>query len=103
MEKKVRSVVLFLAVYVLIFMVGFRSGEIYNRMKKGYKAEKVVVPVSDVYYVIEERDYGTYRYTDIRECGSSDPLIQFLYNEKLKPILEQKKVRIYKSNGDRVY
>ncbi len=103
MEKKVRNVALFLALYVLIFIVGFRSGEIYNRMKKGYKAEKVVVPILDVYYVVEERDYGTGRYTDVRTCGDGDPLIQILYNEKLKPILEEKKVRIYKSNGDRIY
>ena len=103
MEKKARSAVLVIVLYVVIFIVGFRAGEIYNRMKKGYKAEKVVVPVSDVYYVVEERDYGTYRYTDVRACGDGDPLIQILYNAKLKPILEEKKVRIYKSNGDRVY
>lgn len=103
MEKKDRGLALFLALYVLIFVVGFRSGEIYNRMKRGYKAEKVVVPASDVYYVVEERDCGAGRYTDVRECGSGDPLIQFLHNEKLKPILEQKKVRIYKSDGDRIY
>ena len=103
MEKKVRSVVLVLVLYVVIFIVGFRTGEIYNRLKKGYKAEKVVVPISDVYYVVEDRDYGTYRYTDVRACGDGDPLIQLLNNKKLKPILEQKKVQIYKSNGDRVY
>ena len=103
MEKKVRNVVLLLALYVLIFIVGFRAGEIYNRMKRGFKAEKVVVPISDIYYVVEDRDYGTYRYTDFRECGSGDPLIQFLYNENLKPILGEKKLRIYKSSGDRIY
>jgi hypothetical protein len=103
MDNKRRQVILFIIAYALVFVVGFRAGEIYNRMKRGYKAEGIVVPVQGSYYVVEERDYGTYRYTDIFECGTDHVLIKCLLTEKLKPLLKSKNIQIYDMNGDRVY
>lgn len=45
MEKKVRSTLIILVLYAVIFWIGFCAGEAYHRMKNGYTAERIAVPM----------------------------------------------------------
>lgn len=58
MDRKNRNVILLVVAYCLVLVIGFRSGEIYNRMKKGYKAEGIVVPAQGSYVVVESATTG---------------------------------------------
>ena len=106
---KIRKVLLLLLVYALIFWIGFRIGEINNRVKRGFQVrdpEAIVVNDSrtqDYYYLVEDMDYGTYKYTNISEVAGNNAIIKFLYNEKLKPLLKKKNLKIYSASGEELY
>ena len=104
--ENMRKIILLLAVYLLIFWVGFRMGEIHNRMKNRIKVEKIIIPAqSEIksYYVIEEASEANSGHVSFREVNGEDVMIKFLYNEKLKPLLKSRNLKIYTSEGDRVY
>ena len=104
MAAKAKSVIILLAVYLLIFWVGFRSGEIYNRIKKGFRLERIVVPVEkrDVFYIVEQRD-STVDFTKCDIADGKNVIMDLYNNEKLRPLLKLKKLQIYDSKGDRIY
>ena len=103
MDKRLKNLVILLLVYGLVFWLGFRSGEIYNRVKKGMQVEKIRIPTESSYYAVEEKDFGTYRTVDFYELGDTNVIIKFLFNENLKPLLKLRNIKIYDSKGERIY
>lgn len=92
-----------LLVYVLALWIGFRSGEIYNRMKNKVQIEKIAVTSltqPKIFFVVEKKDNGDVEFS---KAGEEDVIIKFLYNEKLKPLLKRKDIEIYDSKGARIY
>ena len=104
MAAKAKSVIILLAVYVLIFWVGFRAGEIYNRVEKGFRLERIAVPVQnvDAYYIVEERGSAV-EFTKCAVSDTNNAIMDIYNNEKLRPLLKLKKIQIYDSKGDRIY
>ncbi len=99
MAKMIRRVILFLIVYGLIFWVGFRAGEISNRMRSFEK----VVSQPQTFFLIEKHDYGNYSIVTFDEVSEVHPIIKFFNNKNLKDLLKLRDLQIYKSNGERVY
>ncbi len=56
MGKKIKIAVIALVVYMLVFSVGFKSGEAYLRMKQPMKFEKIMIPppssAPNSYYIV---------------------------------------------------
>ena len=44
-DKKIKKAVLILVFWAIVFWVGFRSGEVYNRMKTKIQVERILAPV----------------------------------------------------------
>lgn len=106
MVKKVRMAILFLVIYAFLFWIGFRSGEVYNRTKNKVQVEKIIVketPPDKLFYVLEERDYGTYKCVEFNEFYENQIIMKFFFNKKLRPLLKLRKLKIYNSKGDRIY
>ena len=106
MVKRIRMTILFLAIYALLFWIGFRSGEIYNRMKSKIQIEKIIVKEKShdkIFYVVEEKDYGAYKSTDFYEIPETHMFIRFFQSEKLRPLLKLRNMKIFDSEGNRIY
>ena len=109
MGKKIKTIFLLLSVYLLVFWVGFKSGSIRARMQKRIQVEKVEVAVTpatprpEVFYVFEKHDYGNYRSETIEEAYSNSPIIKVFMNEKLRHLLKDRDMQIYKESGERLY
>lgn len=105
MSKKTRTVILFLIGYTIALLVGFRSGEVYNRMKNRVMVEKVEMPaeptrVVNRYYAVEISRGNDASYSEFSE---NDVLIKIFNNEKLRPLLKLKNIQIYNKDGERLY
>lgn len=104
MAKEVRKIVWLLAVYIIIFWIGFRSGEIYNRIKNKVKIENVVIPVGmpepRKFYIVETDRLGGISFADVDE---TDVRIKFFLNKNLKPLLKLRNLKIYTVRGERIY
>lgn len=113
MFKKTKTIIMLLSVYILIFWVGFKSGEIHHRMSNKRKVEKIAFPVPEqskkkLYYiiekvVIEKVNHDHYTTLELTEVGANDMVIQFFLNKKLRPLLKLRNLRIYTSRGTRIY
>jgi len=110
MHKKARTIITLLLVYVLMFWIGFRSGEIYSRSKK--KLEVVIVPrplpplppsLIRTFYVVEKQDYGKYSQVNFSEINEKDITIKFFLDKRLRPLLKMRNLKIYTSKGGRIY
>lgn len=107
MDKKTKAIILFLGAYMLVFWIGFKSGTIYLRMKNRVQVEKVVTvvpPAPPQFYIVEKRDYGSYSAVTY-ESGDegNNTIIQMFMNEKVRPLLKSRNIKIYKSTGEQVY
>jgi len=106
MDGRVRKFLILGSLYVLALWIGFRAGEIYVRSTTKIQVQKILVPevnAIEVYYVVEEVDYGTRKDWAFYTLDSNHAMIKCLFNEKLKPLLKLKKMQIYNAKGDRVY
>ncbi|MDD5421821.1 MAG: hypothetical protein WC592_01205 [Candidatus Omnitrophota bacterium] len=104
MEKSIKRLIIFLLVYLVLFWIGFRSGEIYNRMKNKVAIERVIIPQSPRYYYIVENSTGNWGSTvTFSRVGEDDTILQFFFNEKLRPLLKLRDLKIYKNDGERIY
>jgi len=106
MDKRIRQIILFLVIYGFLFLIGFKSGEAYHRMKNRLGFEKIDVTREAFpkrYYIVETRDFGTYSDTTFNEVGDDDTVIRFYQNENLKPLLKLRKLSIYNLKGERIY
>lgn len=100
MVKKSRSLIFLLAAYVLIFFIGYRAGEINNRLKRGVNVQKVA---PENYYMVEEIDYGNYHRAEFYEINSTNLIMKFYNDPRLKPLLKLRNIKIYKNDGERIY
>lgn len=107
MSKETRKIVILLIVYLIALWTGFRSGEIYNRMKNKIKIERVGIPCvkvipSKLFYIVEKRGDADKDivYTEIPE---TDIIMKLYFNEKLRPLLKSRNIQIYTKNGERLY
>ena len=109
MGKKIKTVLLLLVVYLLVFWVGFKSGSIYVRMQKKMQVERVEIavtpstPLPQTFYVVERLDYGNYSRETIEEAYSYSPIIKIFMNEKLRLLLKSRDIKIYAETGERIY
>lgn len=107
-EKMIRRIVVFLIIYGLIFLVGFRSGEIANRMKNKTKIETIPIPrpigpVDRHFYTIERTDHGIFKELSFQEISESNTIMKFFFNKKLRPYLKMRDLKIFSSRGVRIY
>lgn len=113
---KARRVVIVCLVYFLVFWIGLKSGEAYYRMRNKLEADKQrllsppapvlpepVKPGPRVYFTVERFDRGNYTTVNFEEISETSPIIKFLSNEKLKPLLKLRDIQIYAETGERVY
>lgn len=103
MDKKIKTAILMLAVYLLVFGVGFKSGAAYLRMQRKVEIERVVVPDYPQFYVVEKHDRGTYSDVTFEKANAGSPIIEIFMNEKLRPLLKLRDIKIYKQTGEQVY
>lgn len=110
MDKKIRRIGLFLAAYVFMFWVGFRSGEIHNRIYKK-DMDKVLSEISPIiaprpmrnFYIVERQYYDNYSKTIFEFVNESDTRIRLFLNRRLRSLLKQRKIKIYTLKGVRIY
>lgn len=103
MDKKTKTAILMLGVYLLVFGVGFKSGAAYLRMQRNVQAERIVVPAYPQFYIVERHDYGTYSNVTFEKADKNTAIIEIFMNEKLKPLLKLRDIKIYQSSGEQVY
>ncbi len=106
MDKRLKKVLLFALAYALLFLVGFKVGEASHRMKNKLQYEKIAITHERLpkrYYIVETHDQGSYSNVTFAEVGDDDPVVKFLRNDKLKPLLKLRKLEIYDLEGERLY
>jgi len=103
MDKKIKIPVLMLVVYLIVFGIGFKSGMIYFRMQKKLQVERIVIPDYPQFYIVERHDHGGYNSVTFTKANKDDPIIEIFMNEKLRPLLKQRDIKIYKPTGEQVY
>ena len=106
MDKKIRNIVIFSCVYLLIFWIGFKSGAAYLRMQNKIRVEKIEIPEPPppvFYYVVEKNNYGSYSNVNIVEVKKDNTLMKIFFNDKLRPLLKTRDIEIYTMDGDRIY
>jgi hypothetical protein len=100
MVTKRKDLIFLLVAYIVIFWIGYRTGEINTRLKRTVTAPKVT---PDNFYMVEDIDYGTYRRTEFYEISGTNLIMRFFYDPKLRPLLKTRNIKLYKSNGERIY
>lgn len=105
MGKKIKIAILLLAVYLLIFWIGFKSGVLYLRMHNKVQLERVEIPgpILAGYIVVEKPKADNYTYDSMRLVDENNVFIKVFMNEKLRPLLKRFDVEIYKETGERIY
>ncbi len=108
MSEKIRRVIIFFIVYGLIFLIGFKTGITYLRMKTKIEVEKVLIKDEEVagpkvYYIVEKYNYGSHSHVFFYEQNDNDVIMKFFYNEKLKPLLKMRDIKIYTKEGEEIY
>lgn len=103
MDKKIKIAILLLSVYLIVFWIGFKSGTIYLRMQRKVQVERIVMPEYPQFYIVEKHDHGTYSDVTFDKANASDPIVEIFMNEKLRPLLKLRDIKIYKSTGEQVY
>ena len=110
MDKKIRKVIMFVVAYILMFWVGFRSGEIYSRMykKAGVRREPAEIqsslsPSVRYFYIADFRNYGHYTETTLEFVNETDTRIRIFLNKRLRHLLKLRKMKIYTLKGVRIY
>lgn len=105
-DKTVKKVILILAFWALVFWVGFRSGEVYNRMKTKILVERILAPAKPMvrsYYLVERHQYNGYSTVTFDEVGDQNAVMKFFFSKKLRPLLKLRDIKIYASKGGRIY
>ncbi|OGW85337.1 MAG: hypothetical protein A2987_06295 [Omnitrophica bacterium RIFCSPLOWO2_01_FULL_45_10] len=97
--EKIKKIILLVSVYTLIFWVGFRLGEIYNRSSK----RPAPRPAPRIFYIVERHADATHSWVDINSAGVDHMFIKFFLNKDLRPLLKYKNIKIYSSRGVRIY
>lgn len=107
MSKKIKIAIVLLGVYLLVFLVGFKSGSAYMRMQKNIQFDRVEVAVApadpETFYVVENIDYGGYSRETIEDAYPTSTIIKVFMNEKLRPLLKSRDIKIYNEAGERIY
>lgn len=105
MPEKRKKALIFILIYGLIFILGFKSGEISNRIKNKLKLEQIPVSTQTnrIFYVTEKLDFGTYKETRFYELGENDILIKMFMNKTTRPLLKKRDLEIYDTKGERLY
>ena len=106
MSTKTRKIIMILALYAVALFIGFRTGEIYYRMRNKFKIEKVKLPYVDIlkyYYIVETLPMNGYKEVNFIEVHEKDVRMKFFFNKKLRPLLKQRGIKIYTQAGDRIY
>jgi hypothetical protein len=101
--NKTRKTLLFLLIYIIIFWLGFKSGEVHNRIKDPAKLSEIMPPRPAIFYVVEKIDYGNYSRTQFSLIHPDNIIMHFLKNERLKPLLKLLDLQIYTEEGERIY
>ena len=101
--KRMRKVILFMVIYVSIFWIGFKFGEVHVRDTNSVKLREIMPPKPQLYYVVEKVNFGDYRRTQIETMTDANLIIRLFKNEKLKHLLKLLDVQIYTEKGERLY
>lgn len=97
-----------LIIYLIVFWVGFRTGEIYNRMRFKAEVKKIEIPKpteprKKEYLVIEKIKNREKEVVHFRRVDESHVFIRMYKNNKLKKLLGLKDLQIYTFDGKRIY
>ena len=108
MDKKAKALILFFGAYLLVFWIGFKSGTIYLRMQNKLQVEMIDIarpPSSPLtYYIVEKRDFGSYSNVIFQEVGEDDIIMKMFMNEKTRPLLKYRDIKIYnRTTGEQLY
>ena len=108
MDKKYSRLALMLGVYVILFLIGFKTGAVHTRMKKRIDVETIKIPQIEnlqdkAYYIVERIDADCHKDAVFIRTDERHPIIQFFLNEKLKPFLRLKDIEIFDDKGDKIY
>lgn len=108
MAKRIKIAVLLLAIYLVVFVIGFKSGAMYFRMKKVETERIALPPPFERFFIIErtgDRDDKGYVNASFREANPDDVIIKMFKNEKMRPLLKSgdREIEIYNSTGERIY
>lgn len=111
MEKKINIALVLVAVYLVVFFIGFKSGNIFVRMQKRLQMEKIALltevspPPEPTYFIKRIHNYGTHTVTSFQEVNRHDPIMKIFLNTALRPLLkiDDGEIQIYSSSGERLY
>ncbi len=91
----------------LIFLVGFKSGKIYDRLEmtqdKASREKGAARENKGTFYLVEDVDYGSYKQVQYSRVDENNLIVKFLFNKDLKHLLKFKELKIYNAKGERVY
>lgn len=103
MDKKIKTAILMLVVYLFVFGIGFKSGAAYLRMQRKVQVERILVRDYPEFYIVENHNYGSYSSVTFEKANKDSLIIDMFMNEKLRPLLKARDIKIYKPTGEQVY
>jgi hypothetical protein len=105
MDKKIKKIIFLSLICIPVFFwLGFRSGEIYNRMQKEVKNTQLLRPPAlKVFYIVEETEENGHTRVRFDQTNEQQLIMKFFYNKKLKPLLKLRNLKIYTPDGERIY
>jgi len=99
-QKNIKKIIVYFFIYIIVFIVGLRAGEIYYRVTEARKTGLIFLPKTPkVYYLINNYSYGAV----LSEATEDSLVFKLINDKKLKPILEKMDFEIYDENGKKVY
>lgn len=113
MDKKIKIGLILLGVYILVFGIGYKSGAMYARMARVNLINEIdkinemdkasSPPPLPEYFTVTNYNYGSYTATGFECVDDNNVLIKMFKNEKLRPLLKARDMKIYKDTGERIY
>jgi|GEM_PF-1908120 len=107
---RIRKIILTACFCLLVFWIGFKSGESHFRMirKLEERQAKLAVPAPTPekirqFYIVEKCFYGSYSLVTFNRVNETHEVIEFFLNRKLRPLLKLRNIKIYTSKGCRIY
>lgn len=101
MAERVRKTLMVLAVLALVFWAGYKTGEVLARMKTVIVER--IAPAPKRFFIVEKYSYGSYSHVSFDEVGEDHPVVKFFFNEKLRPLLKLRDIKIYTDKGENIY
>lgn len=104
-KKMVKRSIIFLLLYLLVFWIGFRAGEIRRQaINNKLKATITLRKPMRTFFVVERRYVGEGHYfMYLDKVIEDNTIIQYFLNKRMRHFLKDRNMRIYSSRGVRIY